>query len=297
MIKKSLSKKNRRMKFFYFFQVLLLQYHLKNPVLHLFYNRMENKIGMINNKGVLFQFLPNEELKKYGEISFNNVNRYEENGKEWTINTFDQRTFYKNKWFRMNSLLLYNQYSNSSFFQVFQNKKIYKDGYLLEIDQCMNEYSWEKVSIYKDRYIIIVDQNYRIFIYDIKLKYICYQEKYIISKSISDIQISFDNHFHYIFFGYYDTGIRCLLFYGGFQNDPIEKSFLPILNLKKFTCEYPYLIVHNDNSFLIYKKVRRFKFEELKKVFFPYGIENLLFFNQTMLTSLSNELFLMKIMN
>ena len=283
------------MKVFSFFQVLLLKYHLKNPILHLFHNRYENKVGILNNRGSLFKFQPNEELKKYGDISFKNLNQYEEYGKEWIINTLDQRTFYKNKWFHVDSSLLYNQYSNSSFFQVYQNKEIYKDGIYIEIDKKIYESSWEKVSIYNDRYLIIIDLNHRIFIYDFELKYICYEEEYISPSSVIDMDISFDHYFYYIYIGYDKIGIRSLLFYGGFNNPPIEKSFLPISNLKKFRTEYPYLIIHNDYSFFIYKKVRRFPFEKMKTIFFPYTIHNLLFFNQTMYTFLSNEIFLLKI--
>ena len=283
------------MKVFLFFQVILLKYYLKNPILHLFHNHLENRVGILNNKGYLFKFQPNEELKKYGEISHKNVNQYEEYGNQWIINTLEQKTFYKNKWSQIDSSLLYNQYSNSSFFQVFQNKQIYKDGVYIEIDKKIYENSWQKVFIYNDRYIIITDTDCRIFMYDLELQCICYEEVYISPNPVFQIDISFDNNFYYVYIGYYNKGIRCILFYGGFNNPSIEKIFLPISNLKKFKGEYPYLILHNDYSFLIYKKVRRFPFEEMKTIFFPYTIDNLLFLNQTMYTFLSNEIFLLKI--
>lgn len=283
------------MKVFPFFQVILYKYCVKNPIIHLFHNHLENKVGILNNKGYLFKFQSNEELKKYGEISYKNLNQYEEYGKEWMINTLDQRIFLKNKWQTFHSSLLYNQYSNNSFFQVFQNKEIYKDGTYLEIDKEISKYSWEKVTIYNDQYLILTDSNHGIFIYDFELKCISYQEEYRIFNPLLHIDISFDNHFHYIFFGYQGKGIRCLLFYGGFNNPPIEKSFLPIPVLKNFRSEYPYIIIHDDCFFIIYKKVRRFPFEEEKKILFPYTTDNLLFFNRTLYVLLSKEIFLLKI--
>jgi hypothetical protein len=162
------------------------------------------------------------------------------------------------------------------------------------MDNKIYEYNWEKVKIHNDIYVIVVDSMDTIFIYDMNMGKIVYEEKYVSLNPILDINISYDNNFYYIYFGYYKKGIRCLLFYGGFNNAPIEKSFLQVNNLKKFKTENPYIYIHNDNSFLIYKKERMFKYEEKERIFFPYRIDNLCVYKKKMYTFLSNEIFLLK---
>ena len=282
------------MKIFYLFQIVLLKYSLKDPIINVFQNNYEKKIGFLDNKGKLYEFQSNDQLKIYGNLNFKSIGKYEENGNKWILETMDKRIFFNNKWLNTDSSLLYNKYSNSSYIQVFQNKTIFKDGTRIVMDNKIYEYNWEKVKIHNDIYVIVVDSMDTIFIYDMNMGKIVYEEKYVSLNPILDINISYDHNFYYIYFGYYKKGIRCLLFYGGFNNAPIEKSFLQVNNLKKFKTENPYIYIHNDNSFLIYKKERMFKYEEKERIFFPYRIDNLYVYKKKMYTFLSNEIFLLK---
>lgn len=284
------------MKKFFFFQILLLQFRLKNPIQNLFYN--SNKIGILDKNGILYHVTSKEQIKKYGEIFHQSIDYYDENGKDWFLKTKENKIFYKNRWFQEeNSKLLYNQFSDSSFFQVYHNQKIYKDGNPIRVNPEIYKNPWEKIYIFKDRIFIIKDIYNRNFIYDVELKRICYQENFTINSSLIDIQLSKHDNFHYLFFGYHEKGIRCLLFYGGFMNPPIEKIFFDIPNLKNFSSDFPFLISHDEKNFRIFKKIRKFPLKEIKRIYFPHVIENIFFFNYTMFTFFSEELFLLKIKN
>lgn len=272
---------------FFGFHLFLLKHSLENPIINMFYNPKTNNIGFLDNKGELFKYNINNNnnynniLKKYGSINLkkNNFKYYEELGDNWIITTMNNNIFQskKKKFISYNnSTLIYNSFSNSSFFQIYSNGYLFKDGEFLEIDESLYHKNWINAMVYGNKYLILINLDQEIIIYDLEFQFIAYKETYICPSHCFKISISEKDKFIHLYIGYKNVGIRLLGFFGGFNNN-IQKMFLPVSDLEDFTScpNGPYITYHNNKNITIYKKNRVFPFEKIYTGFFPSILNNI----------------------
>lgn len=232
------------------FHMIFIKRYEEVPINNLFVNKHLDKIGYINQKGNLYYLNNEKREKKYGTLNVkeNKIFHYTENNSKWTLTT-PFRSFLSSKGYfkKPSSSLLYNDF-NDSFFQIYRNGLIFKEG--AEINVKVNKnHLWTSATIHNEEHILYINEQNEFRIHHLRMDYEMFHDHYKINTIGLKISVSKKGHFINVYILYPNYGIRVLRFFGGFNNF-LNGFFLAVPQCKDFSHWYPHLSVFTHDGYL-----------------------------------------------